>query len=132
MIRIAGGLHGPRIVTFGDTPALSPQVTASVLRRFRAATSPNGSPQTASRSPRSPRVFPRTTNEMLEDVDTGSNAANSLQELQSMVMEVAKVSSAVITPVTSLAPAILTALEEATAAPFLFFRWLSPCLVEVS
>eukprot|EP00892_Ulva_mutabilis_P007419 jgi/Ulvmu1/5049/UM021_0066.1 len=137
VIRIAGGVQGPRIMTFGNTPALSPHATASVLRRFRAATSPGGSPRSVSpraTSPRSPRVFPRTTYDMLEDLRTaggGTDATAAVAEVQSALLQLSRVSDAVVTPLKLLPPAIITALEDLTAAPFLFFRWLSTCLVEV-
>lgn len=139
---MAGGLHGPRIITFGNTPVLSPQATAAVLHRFRAATSPGGSPRAVSPhvmsptpgSPRSARVFPRTTYDMLEDLRTAGSAgidAGAVPDVTSVVLQLSKVSDAVVTPLKSLPPAIITGLEETTAAPFLFFRWLNACLIEV-
>lgn len=129
VVRIAGGLHGPRIITFGDTATLSPQAAASVFSRFHAAVSPAGSPRAT--SPCSARVFPRTTKDMLEDLRPGDDSAQKSQDLSSMVTKLARVSDAVVTPVKALPPAIITALEETAAAPFLFFRWITPCLVEV-
>lgn len=108
---------------------MSPQAAAAVLSRFRAATSPSGSPRPV--SPSGPRVFPRTTNDMLEDLHIAPGAEISAPAMPSIVVQLAKVSNAVMTPVKALPPAIITALEETTAAPFLFFRWLSSCLIEV-
>lgn len=108
---------------------MSPQAAAAVLSRFRAATSPTGSPRAV--SPRGPRVFPRTTNDMLEDLHLPPGTEISTPAMPLSAVQLAKVTNAVMTPVKALPPAIITALEETDAAPFLFFRWLSSCLIEV-
>jgi hypothetical protein len=107
-------------------------IAADLLAGFQRTTG-RSSPIRAS-SPRRAHALPhRTTRDMLEALElmvTSQGAAEgALECIQSL--ELSHIHNAVTARADKLPLEVITGLEEAIAVPFLFFRWLSACFVEV-
>ena len=136
--------HDARIITFGATPGVYTADFAALLRRFAAAfTSRSPSPSSPARrsregSPRHalppgaaapPARFPREVEAELRNLTLAVRGAGDIEPVRSV--QLSRVTNAVVVAAGALPPEVITGLAEQDAVPFLFFRQLSACFIEV-
>jgi hypothetical protein len=136
-------VFGPRILTFGAANSLNPHERAMLMTRFvdslkgmSRSPSPASSPRAGhsitllpghARAP--PSSVPPALEEHLANVTLALHGGQELEAIRSM--RLSRVSNAVTVAASALPPEVIRGLAEQTAFPFLFFRHLSRCYVEV-
>ena len=137
---------GPRIITFGQAQAQHADELVRLMRRLLDSTasprsrSPSASPRADGRvSPRQiddhaagaapPASLPRALEARLAQLSVPGQESREMEAVRSV--QLSRVSNAVAVAAGSLPPEVIRGLSEDSAMPFLFFRRLSVCYIEV-